>query len=68
MNIPNLLDEIVTRKPLAAFAGIVVISVVMLAISVLRPQIEGKGGRSWLPDNETIASISKLLFRSMSTR
>jgi hypothetical protein len=68
MNVQNLIDEIVTKKPLVAFAGIVVVSVVILAVCVLRPQIEGKGDRSWLPDNETIASISKLLFRSMTKR
>jgi hypothetical protein len=70
MNILDPINEIVTKKPLAALAGIVVITVTMLTISVLRPHVEGKGNdsRSWLPDNDTIASIFKLLFKSMSTR
>lgn len=70
MNILNPIDEIVTRKPLAALAGIIVITMVMLTVSILRPRIEGQAtsGRSWLPNDETIASIFKLLFRSMSTR
>jgi hypothetical protein len=70
MNLMNPIDEIVTKKPLWALAGIVVIATVILTISILRPRVEGQAnaGRSWLPNDDTLSSIFKLLFQSMSTK
>ena len=60
----NPLNEIVAKKPLVALAAIVLISVTMLIVSVLRPKVEGKTDRTWLPDDGTLAAIFKLLFQS----
>jgi len=60
MKILNPLNEIVTKKPLVAVAAIVIITMMMLTISILRPQDEGMDDRAWLPDDETLTALDDI--------
>ncbi len=60
MKILNPLNKIVTKKPLVAVTAIVIITMIMLTISIVRPQDEGMDDRAWLPDDETLAALDDI--------
>jgi len=60
MKILNPINEIVTKKPLVAVAGIVLITMIMMTISIVKPQEEGMDDRAWLPEDETLKALDDI--------
>lgn len=60
MNILNPLNELVTRKPLVAVSAIVIVTIMMLGMSIAKPQDPGMDDKAWLPDHETLAALEDI--------
>lgn len=60
MKILNPLNELVTKKPVVAVAAIVIITMLMMTISIVKPQDEGMDDKAWLPDHETLTALEDI--------
>jgi uncharacterized protein len=57
MKLLNPINEIVTKKPFVAVSAIVIVTIMMMAISIAKPQEQGMDDKAWLPDHETLAAM-----------